>query len=110
VTFEQHIPIYTMHAAYGLTDRLSVGVRVPYWTQENQVQVALDSRTATVGFNPAVPGGIAPLGVPGTRPPTTEDIQAFVERLGFRRVADWSDASFGDSFAGLKYQYYRSEH
>ena len=22
----------------------------------------------------------------------------------------WSDASFGDSFAGLKYQYYRSEH
>ena len=71
VTFEQHIQIYTMHAAYGLTDRLSVGVRVPYWTQENQVQATLDSRTATVGFNPAVPGGIAPPGVPGTRPPTT---------------------------------------
>jgi hypothetical protein len=110
VTFEQHIQIYTLQAAYGLTDRLSVGVRVPYWIQENQVQAALDSRTATVGFNPAVPGGIAPLGVPGTRPPTTEDIQAFVERLGFRRVETWSDASFGDSFAGLKYQYYRSEH
>jgi hypothetical protein len=74
------------------------------------VQAALDSRTATVGFNPAVPGGIAPLGVPGTRPPTTEDIQAFVERLGFRRVEDWSDASFGDSFGGLKYQYFQSEH
>jgi hypothetical protein len=110
VAFEQHIQIYTMRAAYGLTDRLSVGVRVPYWTQENQVQAALDSRTATVGFNPAVPGGIAPLGVPGTRPPTTEDIQAFVERLGFRRVETWSDASFGDSFAGLKYQYFQSEH
>ena len=49
------------------------------------MQATLDNRTATVGFNPAVPGGIAPLGVPGTRPPTTEDIQAFVERLGFRR-------------------------
>src|SRR5262249_21064945 len=110
VTFEQHIQIYTMHAAYGLTDRLSVGARVPYWTQENQVQAILDSRTATVGFNPAVPGGVAPLGVPGTRPPTTEDIQAFVERLGFRRMQDWADASFGDSFAGLKYQYDRSEH
>ena len=71
------------------------------------MQAALDSRTATVGFNPAVPGGIAPLGVPGTRPPTTEDIQAFVERLGFRRVETWSDASFGDSFAGLKYQYFQ---
>jgi hypothetical protein len=110
VDFERHIQIYTLQAAYGLTNRLSLGVRVPYWTQENQVQAALDSRTATVGFNPAVPGGVAPLGVPGTRPPTTEDIQAFLERLGFRRVQDWSDASFGDSFAGLKYQYYRSEH
>ena len=43
-------------------------------------------------------------------PGTTEDIQAYVERLGFRRVQDWSDASFGDSFGGLKYQYYQSEH
>jgi len=110
VDFERHIQVYTVQAAYGLTDRLSLGVRVPYWTQDNQVQAALDSRTATVGFNPAVPGGIAPLGVPGTRPPTTEDVQAFLERLGFQRVQDWSDASFGDSFGGLKYQYYQSAH
>jgi hypothetical protein len=107
VDFTRHIQIYTLRAAYGLTDRLSLGVRVPYWTQENQVNATLDNRTATVGFNPAVPGGVAPLGVPGTRPPTTEDIQAFVERLGFRRVATWSDASLSDSFAGAKYQYYR---
>jgi hypothetical protein len=110
VDFTRHIQITTLRAAYGLTDRLSLGVRVPYWTQENQVQATLDNRTATVGFNPAVPGGVAPLGVPGTRPPTTEDIQAFVERLGFRRVETWSDASFGDSFAGGKYQYFQSEH
>jgi hypothetical protein len=110
VDFERHSQIYTFQAGYGLTNRLSLGVRFLYWTQDTQVQAALDSRTATVGFNPTVPGGIAPLGVPGTRPPTTEDIQAFVERLGFRRVQDWSDASFGDSFAGLKYQYHRSEH
>jgi hypothetical protein len=37
-------------------------------------------------------------------------MQVFVERLGFRRVDDWSDASFGESFAGLTYQYSRSEH
>ena len=110
VDFERRIQVYTLRAAYGLTDRLSLGVRVPYVTQDNQVHATLDSRTATVGFNPAVPGGVAPLGVPGTRPPTTEDIQAFVERLGFRRVQDWSDASFGDSFGGFKYQYYQSEH
>ena len=110
VEFEQHIQLYTVEAAYGLTDRLSMGMRMPYWTQQIKVKAALDNRTATVGFNPAVPGGVAPLGVPGTRPPTTEDIQALVQRLGFRRVEDWSDASFSDSFGGLKYQYYRSEH
>ena len=108
--FARHIQVYTVRVAYGLTDRLSLGVRVPYVTQDIQVHATLDSRTATVGFNPAVPGGVAPLGVPGTRPPTTEDIQTFVERLGFRRVQDWSDASFGDSFGGLKYQYHQSEH
>ena len=60
-----------------------MGMRIPYWTQQIKVKAALDNRTATVGFNPAVPGGVAPLGVPGTRPPTTEDIQALVQRLGF---------------------------
>ena len=110
VDFEQHIQLYTVHAAYGLMDRLSIGVRIPYWTQHITVKAALDNRTATVGFNPAVPGGVAPLGVAGTRPPTTEDIQALVQRLGFRRVEDWSDASVSDSFGGLKYQYYRSDH
>src|SRR6266446_4127538 len=110
VDFERHIQIYTVQAAYGLTDRLSIGVRIPYWTQDIRVQAALDTRTATVGFNPAVPGGVAPLGVPGTRLPTTEDIQQILARQGFRRVQSWSDSSFGDSFGGLKYQYYRSEH
>jgi hypothetical protein len=110
VDFERHIQITTLQAAYGLTDRLSLGVRLPYWTQDVRVKAALDNRTATVGFNPAVPGGVAPLGVPGTRPPTTEDIQSLLQRLGFKRVQNWSDASFSDSFGGLKYQYYRSEH
>ena len=85
-----------MQAAYGLTNRLSFGVRIPYVTQDNRVQAAFDNRTATVGINPAVPGGVAPLSVPGTRLPTTEDIQALLQRLGFTRVQDWSDASFGD--------------
>src|SRR3989441_1455286 len=110
VDFARHIQITTVQAAYGITDRLSLGVRIPYWTQDVRVKAALDNRTATVGFNPAVPGGVAPLGVPGTRLPTTEDIQTLLQRLGFRRVQNWSDASFSDLFGGLKYQYYRSAH
>ena len=97
VDFERHMQIYTVQAAYGLTDRLTLGVRIPYLTQDIRVKAALDNRTATVGFNPAVPGGVAPLAVPGTRPPTTEDIQRIIERQGFRRVQSWSDSSFSDS-------------
>jgi hypothetical protein len=33
VDFERHIQIYTVQATYGLTDRLSLGVRIPYWNQ-----------------------------------------------------------------------------
>lgn len=110
VEFTRYTQSITLQAAYGLTDRLSVGVRVPYFTQQVEVDAALDARTATVGINPAVPGGVAPLRVPGTRPPTTEDVQAALVRLGFARVEDWRDASFGDSFGGVKYQYYRSDH
>jgi hypothetical protein len=110
VDMARHLQITTLQAAYGLTERLSLGVRLPYWTQQVAVTARLDNRTATVGINPAVPGGIAPLSVPGTRPPTTDDVQAFLQRLGFRRVEDWSDASFGDSVGGLKYQYYQSAH
>jgi len=71
VDFERHIQIYTVEAAYGLTDRLSLGLRIPYWHQTIAVQATLDTQAATVGFNPAVPGGVAPLGVPGTRLATT---------------------------------------
>jgi hypothetical protein len=70
-------------------------MHIPSWHQTMAVQGALETRTATVGVNPAVPGGVAPLGVPGTRLATTEDMQTWIERLGFRRVDDWSDAGSG---------------
>ena len=71
VEFTRHTQSITLQAAYGLTDRFSIGVRVPYFTQQVEVHAALDTRTATVGVNPAVPGGVAPLRVPGPgrRPP-----------------------------------------
>lgn len=110
VDFERHIQIYEFQAAYGITNRLSVGLIVPYWIQKIDVKAELDNSTATVGVNPAVPGNVAPLGVPGTRLPTTEDVQTFLESQGFRRVEDWSDKTFGDMFGGIKYQYYQSAH
>src|SRR5262245_32956859 len=33
VDFERHMQLYEVRAAYGLTNRLSLGVRIPYWNQ-----------------------------------------------------------------------------
>ena len=109
VKFTRHIQIYNFNFAYGLTDRLSVGMTVPYWHQTNDVEARLDNSTATVGFNPGVPGGVAPIGFAGTPAPTTEDVQNFLVSQGFRRVENWHDSAFGDVVAGAKYQYYRSK-
>src|SRR6185436_2508787 len=35
VKFTRHIQIYNFNFAYGLTDRLSIGMTVPYWHQTN---------------------------------------------------------------------------
>ena len=109
VDFKRHIQIYNFQLSYGVTDRLSLGINVPYWNQKIDVKANLDSSTATVGFNPLVPGGVAPIGFAGTPVPTTNDIQTFLGSLGFRRVADWSGNSFGDIVAGARYQYYKSK-
>ena len=109
VKFTRHIQIYNFNLAYGLTDRLSVGVNVPYWNQKVDVEARLDNSTATVGFNPSVPGGVAPIGFAGTPAPTTEDIQNLLVSQGFRRVENWHASAFGDVIAGAKYQYYRSK-
>jgi len=109
VDFTRNIQIYNFYLAFGVTDKLSIGVNIPYWNQSVDVQASLDNSTATVGFNAFVPGGVAPLTVPGTRDPTTEDIQNLLVSEGFDRVEDWSDSSFGDVIAGAKYQYHQSK-
>ena len=57
VDFTRHIQIYTVRAAYGLTDRLSLGVRVPYWTQENRVHATLDTAPPPSASIPRCPVG-----------------------------------------------------
>jgi len=109
VSFRWSIQELTFQPSYGLTDRLSVGVNIPYWWEKNQVGASLDTTTATIGINPGVPGGLAPLVVPGTRPPTTDDIQNLLVAQGFKKVQTWSGNGVGDIEAGGRYQYFNSD-
>jgi hypothetical protein len=107
---------------YGVTDRLSVGARIPFYWRRNEVKAVLDTSKATVGKN-AAHNTLAPLSVPGTVPLTTQDAQNLIGRgldingdgkvdipgFGFKPVRSWSDNGVSDIEIGGKYQYIRTD-
>jgi hypothetical protein len=107
--------------AYGITDRVTAGVRIPYWWLTNTVSGRLNSgveSSANVGLNPGFgrPGQppLLPLSRGGL-PLTTEDIQQLIgpglpgiPGFGFKRFDSFSDHGIGDLEVGFRYQYLRT--
>jgi hypothetical protein len=110
VSFEYEFTIIEFNYAYGITDKLSLGIKIPYWDVENKVEATLDTTNYTIGKNPFVPGGFAPRGVPGTQPLTATDIQnLLVRNYGIDPIKSWSRSGISDVEGLLRYQYYKSE-
>jgi len=121
VSFKWHFSEINIQPAYGVTDRLSIGMNIPYRWQRNSVAARVDASSATIGKNPLVPGGLAPLGFLGISDPlTTEDVQSllgpglqvgsnFIPGFGFKRLQTVSDQGLGDIEIGARYQYFNSE-
>lgn len=107
---------------YGITDRLTVAITVPYLVATTNVNARLASgpgSSANIGLNPlrGQPGQppLIPLAAGGT-PLTTEDVQSLlgpglagIPGLGFERFETTSVDGFGDIEAALKFQYIRTE-
>jgi len=134
VSFEYNFNILNTYILYGVTDKLTVGAKVPYWWASNKVRARLDTTNATIGKNPLFgtpsdpTGGQAPLipigglGSVPVPPLTTQDVQNLlgngldvngdgaidIPGFGFKPVEDWSDDGVGDIEVGFKYQYYNS--
>lgn len=118
VSFEYHFTILEFGLQYGLTDRLTAGVRIPYWWVTNKVGARLDSgpgSSANVGLNPGAGPPVIPITFGGA-PFTTEDVQQLlgpglrgIPGFGYKRVQTWSDDGFSDVEAGFKYQFWRGE-
>lgn len=132
VTFEYKIDTIKMTVGYGVTDRLTVGVQVPYMWQRNQVTASNNTTNANVGINPFYQQGVlppeldsAPL-IPtalGGQTLATGDVQKIlgpgldingdgvvdIKGYGYKPIKTWSDQGIGDIDLGLKYQYYKSE-
>jgi len=106
----------------GFTDKLTVGVYIPYWWATNNVDARLNASTATVGKNAAL-NTLAPLSIPGTDPLTTNDVQNLLGKgldingdgtidipgYGFKRVETWNGDGIGDIEAGVRYQYLKTD-
>jgi hypothetical protein len=116
---------------YGVTDRLTVGIHIPYWWNKTKVDEArLDTSNANVGKT--VTGAqffgapLAPLvgsGFPDVQPLTTEDIQNIlgagldvdgdgavdVDGYGYERFETWSDSGLSDIEVGFRYQYRKTD-
>ena len=122
VSFEYDLTILYFEIGYGITDRLTAGVRLPYWWLTNTVRGRLNSgpeSSANVGLNPFFgrPGQppLIPLARGGV-PFTTEDVQQFIgpglpgiPGFGFKRFDTFSEHGLGDVEAGLRYQYLRTD-
>lgn len=122
VSFTYDFTIVNFDLAYGITDRLSAGVRIPYWWVTNDVNARLDSgpgSSANVGLNPFFGAPRQPPVIPlalGGRPLTTEDAQQLlgpglpgIPGFGFKRFESFSDNGPGDMEAGFKYQYLKTD-
>jgi hypothetical protein len=130
--FKYDFNILDTSFAYGLTDKLTLGIDVPYYWVHNYVRASLNSNpgsSATVGVNTGacVPitsaTAVLPLtlGVACVRRFTTEDIQQLigpglkvgnnvtVGGLGFKRVQPFFADGLGDIAAMAKYGYFRNQ-
>lgn len=58
ISIEYDFNLYEFDFHYGLTDRLTIGVHIPYWDVKNSGDARVDNTNATVGANPF-------LGLPG---------------------------------------------
>jgi hypothetical protein len=121
VSFEYQGQDFIPLLQYGLTDRLTVGAKIPYYWRKNKVDTRLDTTNATVGKNPFV-NSLTPLSVPGTVPLTANDVQNLIGRglditgdgtieipgFGFKPLKTSSRNGFADIEIGGRYQYFKT--
>lgn len=108
--------------SYGITDKLTFRIRVPYIESKNNVDATVDTSTANVGKNPAFPGAGPPL-IPiaaGGVPLATEDVRNLLSQgldvdgngtvdipgFGYERFGSVSQSGVGDIELLAKYKFH----
>ena len=122
VSFEYNFTLIEFSYQYGITDKFSVGVNIPYWDVKNDVDADLDTSNATVGKS-AMLNMLAPIGFMDAVPITTKDIQNLlgdgldingdgnidIEGYGYKPIKNWSGSGISDMEIASRYQYLKTE-
>jgi hypothetical protein len=112
--------------AYGITEKLTAAINIPYWWVKNNVDSRLDTTNANIGKS-ALANNLAPLtgpfAPPDVQPLTKEDVLDLLSDgldingdgtvdvdpgLRYKRFETWSNNGIGDIDALLKYQYLKN--
>ena len=122
ISFEYNFNIFEFYYQYGITDKLTFGVMIPYWDVRNDVDASLGTSNATVGKS-AFLNTLAPIGFLDTVPLTTDDAQNLIgdgldingdgtidiPGYGYKPIERWSGSGISDIEIGLRYQYLKTE-
>jgi hypothetical protein len=130
VDFKYQFYDLIFEAQYGLTDNLTIGLKIPYYWNKNTVNAALDTSAATVGLNPYYGRKRDPfMGSPlvpitmGGIPLTTKQVKALlgpgldingdgkidINGYGYEAFDTWSGNGVSDIELVARYQYYKSD-
>ena len=128
VEFEKEAVITNFAISYGVTDKLSFDLKIPYWNFKTKVKADVNKSSATVARHPQDPSTVVPTDILPTLGLNQEKIEALkltredilnllsdgipelgFPGLGYKRFETWSGNGVGDIELGLKYQYFQNE-
>jgi hypothetical protein len=86
VDYKYDIDVLDLGYSYGITEKLSIGIHVPYYWITNNVDTSLDTTNANVGLNPATGDCCIPISSGGV-PMDAEDVQSLIKtEYGFSTI------------------------
>lgn len=130
VQMEYDIKIFELEYYYGITDKFTAGIKIPYWRVTSGVDASVNSgptSSATVGFNSLFGTAGDPFFSPiipitfGGQPATDQDIQDIlgpgveingvlaVPGFGYEQFETWKGEGLSDVEVSGRYQYVKTE-
>ena len=111
VTITNHVKELEFIPAFGLTNKLSLGLIIPY-TPEFNTDFSFTNNTATANFG-FISGTLTPCplaGGPPCAPADLNSVNAALATLGFKPLGNRTRSGVGNIKVGGRYQYFDAEH